>query len=83
MLAFPSMITDAALSAGMKTPELDENDEFDAEQYPHFHVYCNVQLGCPVTWGNHWENAKIIAAIPEEQLKTLTYQELVDKGFSP
>ena len=81
MMVFPSMIAEAAKRAGMQLPE--DIEEFDANQFPHWRVYCNVQLGCAVTWGNHWENAKIIAAIPEAELKTLTYWQLEERGFSP
>lgn len=82
MIAFPGMIAKAAEQAGMTVP-VDPDEEFNADEFPHFHVYCNVQLGVPVTWGNHWENAKIIAAIPVENIKKVTYTELVEKGFSP
>lgn len=87
MIMFQSAIAEAARQAGMAVPpdeQLDSDESpFDPEKYPHFHVYCNVQLGCPVTWGNHWENAKIIAAVLVDKLRTMTYAELEGMGFSP
>lgn len=81
MMILPSMLLDAAQQAGMKCPELDENETFDKEQFPHFHLFCNAQLNRPITWGNHWNNAKIIAAIPENQVKTITWDDLDILGF--
>ena len=82
MIVFPSMIAEAAAEAGMKVP-VDPEAEYDPAKFMHWHVYCSVQLGCPVTWGNHWENAKIIAKIPDKKIKKITYGQLVELGFSP
>lgn len=43
MLAFPAMLVASARKAGMRTPDNPEN--FNGVDYPHFQVYCNVQLG--------------------------------------
>lgn len=45
MLAFPGMIADAAVRAGIKVP--DDLDEYDPLKYPHWHIFCMVQLGAP------------------------------------
>lgn len=82
MMAFPSMIVKAAEDAGMKVP-LDIDKDYDKEDYPHWHVYCALQLGVPVTWGNHWENAKIIAKIPTEDLKKMSVADFKNLGFDP
>ena len=50
----------AAEQARMKHPDLELDEKWDAAEFPHFTVFCNVQLGRPITWGEHWENAKII-----------------------
>lgn len=81
MIVFPDMIAEAAKKAGMKVPP--DVDNFDAEEYPHFQVYCNVQLGVPITWGNHWTNAEIIAKIPENKIKATSLNDLYKLGFSP
>lgn len=81
MLMLPELLIEAAQEAGMKTPE--DCNNFDFDTYPHFCIFCKVQLGIPVTWGNHWDNAKIIAKIPQEKLQTLTYEDLLNLGFNP
>jgi hypothetical protein len=79
MLVFPEMIAQAAQDAGMKVPE--NTEEFDPNEYPHFQVFCNVQLGRPIQWGEHWENAKVIAAIPENKIRKTTLTQLISKGL--
>lgn len=60
MMAFPSMLVEAAEKAGMEVPENPDGGDFQ-ETHPHFHVFCTLQLGRPINWGEHWENAEIIA----------------------
>ena len=80
MLAFPEMIVPAAKKAGMKVPK-DAND-FDSNKYPHFCVFCIVQLCRPMLrLDEHWNNAKIIAAIPEDKIRTVTLEQLLAKGL--
>ena len=81
MLSEPYQIAKAAEDAGMRLPP--DIDNVDPEQFPHFHVYCAVQLGCSITWGNHWNNAKIIAAIPDDKIKQVTHEDLEALGFNP
>lgn len=88
MLAFPGMLLAAASKAGMKLPPEDVDvDKVDldtlAPDYPHFFVFCMLQLGVPVTWGNHWYNAELIADIPEDKLITMTASDFYAMGFSP
>lgn len=85
MLVFESMIAKAAQEAGMKVPpdELldEEKPENYTEEYPHFHCFCVLQLGRAMTGPTeHWENAKVIAAIPEEQLKTMKVEDFAKAG---
>jgi len=93
-LFFPMMIAGVASESGIKTPNFatkrsgsgDPND-FDANEYPHFHVFCEVTLGKPINasswdmWATH--NAKVIAALSEERVKAVTYGDLVDMGLEP
>ena len=88
MLAFQSMIHKAAKDAGMEVPAMELLDAFDGEptwdpeEYPHFHVFCNVQLGRSMhSMGQHWDNAKIVAAVPVEELRTVTLEGLIAKGL--
>ena len=79
MIAFPSMLASAAHAAGMAVP--DNPDNFLAEDYPHFHVFCGVQLCRPMlSPGEHWENAEIIAAIPKDTLYSMQANDLRKLG---
>lgn len=84
MMAFPSMLLKAAQEAGMKTPPLeDQNTEgFDPTEFPHFHVFCIVQLGRRMELGEHWENAKVVAAIPDEFIHLVTLRQLIARGLA-
>lgn len=48
MLAFAGLLSSAAREAGIKLPPeelLDDPDEsWDSDEYPHFTVFCNLQL---------------------------------------
>jgi len=80
MIAFAGMLMKAAEEAGMKVPP--NPDEYDQEKFPHFHVFCGVQLGRSMTsWTEHWDNAKVVAEVPEKEIRTITVQGLLDKGL--
>lgn len=81
MIAFPGLLTAPAEVAGMKVPP--DPDNFDPEEYPHFSVFLKVQLGAPMPDPSaHWENAKVVASVPEDKIHMVTYQELLDAGLS-
>ena len=79
MMAFPGMLVDAATQAGMAVP-LDP-DRFSNNDFPHFFVFCQLQLGRRMAWDEHWENAKVIAQIPVEELKKLTLEGFIARGL--
>jgi hypothetical protein len=80
MIAFPEMLINPAKEAGMKVPE--NADKFDAKKFPHFQVFCIVQLGRRMpSPTSHWENAKIVASIPQEKIFTITNGELLAMGI--
>jgi hypothetical protein len=79
MIVFPGMLVEAAKKAGMKVPE--DPDNFQPEEYPHFDIFCTVQLCRRIRWGEHWDNAKVVAAIPDDKLKSVTLQDLLDAGL--
>lgn len=82
MLAFPSMLINAANSAGIKTP--DNPDEYNAAEFPHFYVFCQLQLCKRMgDWQEHWRNARVIALVPDDEIRKISAAELVEKyGFS-
>lgn len=77
MMAFPCMLVKAAQQAGMKVP--NDPDDFSAKEYPHFHVFCAIQLYRPMRAGEHWENAKIIASLSNERVLNITLGELLEQ----
>lgn len=79
MLAFPSMLVQACIDEGIPTPH--DPDEYDPELFPQFHLFCIAQLGRPMSPGAHWENAKVIAAIPPSEVKTITFEQLTERGW--
>jgi hypothetical protein len=81
MIAFPSMLVPAATDAGMKVPP--DPDSFDRLKFPHFQIFCNAQLVRAMTApGEHWENAKKVAKIPDDEIMDITLADLVHKyGF--
>lgn len=85
MLAFQSLIHKAATDAGMKVPPSDlldkDSEAWNGDDYPHFMVFCNMQLGVPMQPGDHWQNAKVIAAISDDKIKTIMYREILALGF--
>ncbi len=78
MLVYPGMIAQFAKSAGMKVPE--DCDEYRADDFPHFHVFCAWQLCRAMEWDEPEHNAKIIAAIPEDEITVLTVEGMLAKG---
>ena len=85
MLIHPSMLFSAADEAGMKRPSSiddDADEPFDRNEYPHFAVFCALQLCRPMQPGEHWENAKIIAEMTENQVKNLTYPRAQELGLT-
>lgn len=79
MIVFPHMLTPAAKEAGMKYPP--DPDNYEQEEYPHFWVFCALQLCRSMSSHNqHWENAIVIAKIPEDRLKTMTVSDFEKEG---
>lgn len=81
MIAFPGMLLTPAKDAGMKVP--DDAENFNKEEYPHFYVFLQVQLGAPMPFPSaHFENAKVIAQLSDDEILNITYAELLEKGFA-
>ncbi len=83
MIAFPSMLVSAASKAGIKVPNNPDQFEELKDEYPHFYVYCMLQLGRPILYGmtSHWSNAEIIASIPDSDILNVTVGEVFALGF--
>ena len=80
MIIFPFLLVQAAAEAGMKYPT--DPDNFDPNEFPHFQVFCNIQLSRPASPTEHWENAVKIAAIPEDKIRTMTMPDFRELGVT-
>ena len=80
MIAFAGMLVKPAEEAGMKVPP--DPDKFNAKDYPHFDVFCKVQLGASLPSPTaHWDNAKIIAKVPNNEIMKVTFADLLQRGL--
>ena len=81
MIAFPGLLAGPAEEAGMKVPE--DPEDFDPKEFPHFSVFLKVQLGAPMPGPTaHWENAKVVASVPDDLIRLVTFKDLLDGGLS-
>lgn len=80
MIAFDDMLVKPAEEAGIKVPPDLEN--YNPENFPHWNVFCNLQLGSPMpNWTVHYDNAKVVAKVPDDKIKTIKVRELEELGF--
>lgn len=75
---FPEMFYNHIKDSKLKMPEDFEN--YDPEEYPHFHVFMLTHLGQPIDIAALEDNANIIADIPENAIKSVTLNDLMEKG---
>ena len=81
MIGFPEMLIGPAEQAGMATPE--DAEDYDANSFPHWHVYLSVQLGTGLPYPSaHWDNARVVASIPEDRIRKVTMADLFAAGFT-
>lgn len=78
MFMFPGMFYNHIKDSKLKMPEDFEN--YDPEEYPHFHVFILTHLGQPIDIAALEDNANIIADIPENTIKSVTLNDLMEKG---
>ena len=87
MIAYAGLLCQPAEDAGIAVPEdlhFDGNnlDDF-RESHPHFFVYACLQLGRPLpSPDSHWSNAKVVAALSEDEVKTVTPGDFMARGFA-
>jgi hypothetical protein len=80
MIAFPGMLLSPAEKAGMKIP--DNVEDFDRNEFPHFFVFCVMQLGASMpSPTSHWHNATVIATVPNDKIMLVTPEQLVAQGL--
>lgn len=80
MIALPIMLVEPAKQAGIDVP--NDLDNYDVEKYKRFHLLRCAQLGQPMPNPlSHFTNAKIIAQVPEDRIKDITFNDLIEMGF--
>lgn len=84
MIAFPGLLVGPAEEAGIKVPPGDPDTlEFDRAEFPHWYVFVTMQLGASMPGPTaHWDNAKVVATLSDEEIKTATPEQLIERGFA-
>lgn len=77
-LMFPGLLLNHIKDSGIKVPEDLEN--YNIEDYPHWHVYKVLHLGANLPAGALGENAKIIGKLSIEEVMKVTVQDLENLG---
>lgn len=79
MLAFKSALIPHAKKAGIKIPE--DIDYYNSNEYPHWYVFTVYQISRPLPrWDIVWNNAEIIGKIPEDKIREVSINDLVEMG---
>jgi hypothetical protein len=81
MICFASALVPAAIKAGMKIPYQVDKFESYKHTHPHFYIFCKLQLDRPAEPDEHWENAKVVAAVSNDEITSVTLQQFIDRGF--
>lgn len=76
---FPEMFLNYIEGSGLKIPKDLKN--YDPQEYPHYSVFEKLHLGIPIDIYSLHDNAKIIAKLTNDEIKTITLNQLIDKGF--
>lgn len=82
MIATTTLLVKPAEQAGIKIPGDPTLWNEKDPRYLRWTVFCNAQIGRSLPHPTaHWDNALVISRIPENELKELTMEQLVAKGF--
>ena len=81
-------MTTAFFSEGMFTGHIQNSElkkpgdfnNYDPEKFPHFHLFMCSHLAMPIETDCLEDNANIISKIPEDEIKTITFEELAKMG---
>ena len=82
MIAFAGMLCSAADKVGMKYPKDPDTYVENKNEYPHFFVFCMAQLARPIRMGEQFDNAEIIAKIPDDKIMKVSLNDLLKLGIS-
>ncbi len=80
MIAFPEMLVPAAKKNNIEIPT--DLEKYDVNKFKRWHIFTLIQLGSPMPKStSHFTNARIISELPEEELETVTYNQLKAMGL--
>jgi hypothetical protein len=77
---FPNMFLNHIKNTGLKIPSDLEN--YNPEEYIQYHIFMLLHLGVPIDVFSLKYNAEIIAKLSDEESKTITLEQLIEKGFN-
>ena len=80
MFCFNGMFKPYIENSNLKMP--DDFDNYNPNEYTHFHVFLLTHLCRYIDVAYLEENANIIANIPNEQIMYVTLDELMNLGIS-
>lgn len=82
MINFNAMLVAPALRAGIKVPPLKEIDSFDEASYPHFALFCMIQIGKPLSSLKDLDyNAQLISELSGQDILELDAEKLNKLDF--
>ena len=79
MFAFEEMFHNHIKNSGMLIPE--NSKTYNPFEFPHYYVFMNLHCGQTINTDHLYDNAKLIASIPFEELKDMTLQDFINKGL--
>jgi len=80
MIACPELLVKPAQDAFIPIPE--NLEDYDVEEYPHWHVYLMLQLGSSMPDARaHFHNAHVVSRISDEDIFDLTGNDAINRGF--
>ena len=75
---FPGMFYNHIKNSKLKMP--DDFENYNPEEYPHFHVFVLTHLGQPLDIAALEDNANIIADISDENIQSVSFSDLLEMG---
>ena len=79
VFCFPKMFANHIMDSDLKQPQ--DFDNYNPEEYPHFHVFMLLHLANPIDVMTLKDNANIIAKVSDEEIKNITIEQLFNMGL--
>lgn len=78
LYGFPSML--AIFVPKEHENKIPQTEDFNPNEYPHWTVFLNTNLGYNYDYGQFEQNAKVIFAIEDDKIKSVTPTDLINLG---